>query len=328
MTSCVAIARTRAMPSRTSKPSPRSAKPARPQPRRDETPQQRDPARAAAVLAARAALPPAPEDDLARRAFTLATLNCCGIRSAHNRGLLRWLGKARPHVVCLQEVRAWPADVPPEVRSPPGYNSRWLVPGKKGYSGVATYSRPAADRHWHGTGLSWSDEEARALRSDFGGLSVVNLYLPSGSSSADRQILKFEALEHLLQYSGALLAEARRDGRQMLLCGDFNVAHTERDIRNAKGNARNSGFLPSEREWFTRLLAQGWTDVVRTLNPDVPNLYSWWSQRGQARAKDVGWRIDYVLANKALAGRAQRAWIEKQAGLSDHAPVWVEFGAA
>jgi exodeoxyribonuclease III len=290
MTRRAPLARTRGMPSRTPKlPPQRPAKSAaRPQPRRAETPQTRDPARAAALLAARAALPAAPGDDLARRPFTLATLNCCGIRSAQNRGLLRWLAKARPHVLCLQEVRAWPDQVPPEVRCPPGYNSRWLVPGKKGYSGVATYSRPAPDRHRHGTGLGWSDEEARALRSDFGGLSVVNLYLPSGSSSPDRQVLKFEALEHLLEYTGGLLAEAQRDGTQLLLCGDFNVAHTAMDIRNARGNEKNSGFLPAEREWFSRLLAQGWTDVLRTLNPDVPNLYSWWSNRGQARKKDVG----------------------------------------
>ena len=299
---------------------------ARPQPRRAETPQARDQARAAALLAARAPLPAAPHDDLSRRAFTLATLNCCGVRSAHKRGLLRWLTRTRPHVACLQEVRAWPDQVPPEVRCPPGYNSRWLVPGKKGYSGVATYSRPAPDRHHHGTGLGWSDEEARALRSDFGGLSVVNLYLPSGSNSPDRQILKFEALEHLLEYTGTLLAEAARDGRQMLLCGDFNVAHTPLDIRNAQGNAKNSGFLPAERAWFSRLLEQGWTDVLRALHPGEPNLYSWWSNRGQARAKDVGWRIDYVLANAPLAARARRAWIEKGASLSDHAPVWVEFG--
>lgn len=300
----------------------------RPQPRREETPQQRDPARAAALLAARTPLPPPPCDDLARRPFRLATLNCCGVRSAAARGLLRWLARERPDVLCLQEVRAWPDQVPAELRCPPGYNTRWLVPGRKGYSGVATWSRPAPDRHAAGTGLAWSDEEGRALRSDFGGLTVVNLYLPSGSSSPDRQVLKFEALEHLLGHAQALLDEAGRTGRQVLLCGDFNVAHTPLDIRNAAGNARNSGFLPAEREWFSRLLAQGWTDLLRALHPGEPHLYSWWSQRGQARAKDVGWRIDYVLANAPLAGRAQRAWIEKRARLSDHAPVWVEFGPA
>jgi exodeoxyribonuclease-3 len=316
------------VPAKTPRATPSPRKPAaRPQPRREQTPQVRDPARAAALLAARAPLPAPPHDDLALRAFTLATLNCCGLRSAAARGLLRWLKRTRPDVLCLQEVRAWPSQVPAELRCPPGYNTRWLVPGRKGYSGLATWSRPAADRHAAGSGLSWSDEEARALRSDFGGLSVVNLYLPSGSSSPDRQVLKFEALEHLLGFTGGLLDEAARAGRQVLLCGDFNVAHTPLDIRNATGNARNSGFLPAERDWFTRLLAQGWTDVLRALHPGEPHLYSWWSHRGRARQKDVGWRIDYVLASAPLAARARRAWIEKRAGLSDHAPVWVEFAA-
>jgi exodeoxyribonuclease-3 len=311
------------------KPAPKpgaGAKPKTPKFPRRETPAFRDQERAEALLRARAPAPPAPHDDLSRRPFRLASLNCCGVRSAERRGLLKWMAKARPDVLCLQEVRAWPDQVPAELRCPAGYNSRWLVAGKKGYSGVATYSRPAPDRHAHGTGLTWSDEEARALRSDFGGLSVVNLYMPSGSNSADRQILKFEAMEHFLGFSFELLAEAERERRQVLLCGDFNIAHTPLDIRNAKGNEKNSGFLPSEREWFSRLLGQGWVDVARALNPEVPNLYSWWSQRGNARRNDVGWRIDYVLCNAPLAARATRAWIEKDPPLSDHAPVLVEFG--
>jgi exodeoxyribonuclease-3 len=297
---------------------------------RDVTPQQRDARRAAALLSARAALPAAPHDDLARRGFTLATLNCCGVRSAERRGLLRWLARSRPDVLCLQEVRAWPDQVSPELRCPAGYNSRWLVSGKKGYSGVATYSRPAPDRHIVGSGrgeLGWGDEEARVLRTDFGGLSVLNLYLPSGSSSADRQLLKFEYLEHLLPATEGWLREADGAGRQVLLCGDFNIAHTALDIRNAKGNEKNSGFLPAERAWFDRLLALGWVDVLRRLHPGVPDLYSWWSQRGAAYAKDVGWRIDYVLASPALAQRVTAAWIERKAKLSDHAPVWVRFAA-
>ena len=295
---------------------------------RDATPQQRDATRAAALLAARAALPAPPDDDLARRGFKLATLNCCGVRSAEKRGMLKWLARTRPDVLCLQEVRAWPEQVSPELRAPAGYNSRWLVSGKKGYSGVATYSRPAPDRHVAGSGhahLGWGDEEARVLRTDFGGLSVYNLYLPSGSSSPERQVLKFEYLEHLLPTAKAWLREAERGGRQALLCGDFNIAHTALDIRNAKSNERNSGFLAAERAWFDRLLALGWVDVLRAQHPGEAGLYSWWSQRGAARANDVGWRIDYVLASPALAARATEAWIDKRERLSDHAPVWVRF---
>jgi len=296
-----------------------AARPKRPQP--GKTPAHPDPERAATVLAARPDLPPAPSDDLAGRPFTLCTLNCNGLRSAQNRGFSRWLKRTHPDVLCLQEVRAWPDQVPAELRCPPGYNSRFLNGGKKGYAGVATYSRPAADRHVEGSGLSWGDQEGRALRTDFGGVTVLNLYLPSGSSSPDRQILKFEYLEHLSQRAAALLGE----GRPVVICGDLNIAHTELDIARPRENSKNSGFLPAEREWISGLLDAGWVDVLRHLHPDEAKLYSWWSNRGQARKNDVGWRIDYVLASPELAERAEEAWIDKRAGLSDHAPVWVRF---
>jgi exodeoxyribonuclease III len=317
----------RAAPSAAPKPAAKPKPAPRTFPRREDTPQVPDPERAARLLAqleaARAAREVhAPSRDLLARGFTLASLNCCGIRSAERRGFLPWLERTRPDVLCLQEVRAWPDQVPAELRCPPAYNSRWLIPAKKGYSGVATYSRPSPDRYAEGSGLPWGDDEARVLRTDFGALSVVNLYMPSGSSGADRQILKFHYLEHWAEFAGALLAE----GRPTVLCGDFNIAHTPLDIRNAKGNAKNSGFLPAEREWFSALLAQGWVDVLRTLHPEVPDLYSWWSNRGEARTKNVGWRIDYVLASPPLAALAREAWIEKDADLSDHAPVWVRFG--
>jgi exodeoxyribonuclease-3 len=285
---------------------------------------ERDTERAEALLAARVPLVPPAVRGPSRDAFTLASLNCNGLRSAAKRGLLRWLGHARPDVLCLQEVRAWPDQVPPELRCPPGYNSRLVCSGKKGYAGVATYSRPAPDVHASGSGLSWGDEEGRVLRSEFGDVVVVNVYAPSGSSSADRQILKFEYMEHLRQHAQELLAE----GRPVALCGDLNVAHTELDIHDPKGNARNSGFLPSERAWFSSLLEDGWVDVLRRLHPGATGLYSWWSHRGAARAKDLGWRIDYVLASEALARRAEQAWIDGRAGLSDHAPVLVRFGPA
>ncbi len=304
---------------------------ARPFPRREDTPQVPDPTRAAALLAERqagrdaaaaAAAKLHPQRDLLARGFTLASLNCCGIRSAERRGLPAWLQRTRPDIVCLQEVRAWPDQVEADLRCPPGYNTRWLPAGRKGYSGVATYSRASADRYAEGSGLWWGDEEARVLRADFGELSVVNLYSPSGSSSADRQILKFSYLDHLAEFAAGLLAEKR----PVVLCGDFNIAHTALDIRNATSNAKNSGFLAAERAWFSALLELGWVDVLRALHPGEPNLYSWWSNRGQARANDVGWRIDYVLASPTLAPLATESWIEKDAELSDHAPVWVRFG--
>ena len=251
---------------------------------------------------------------------TICTLNLNGIRSAYRKGFSRWLSKRQPDFLCLQEMRATPADVDDELRSPAGYNARWLSSEKKGYAGVALYSRPSPDRYDCGTGFDHCRDEGRAVRGDFDGLTVVSLYVPSGSSSEKRLAIKLEYLRHLLPFTRRLLEE----GRPMALCGDFNVAHTPLDLARPRENQKNSGFLPEERAWFSELLAQGWVDVVRQLHPDEPGLYSWWSQRGRAREKDIGWRFDYVLATPQLAPRITRAWIEKKAGLSDHAPVWVE----
>jgi exodeoxyribonuclease-3 len=253
--------------------------------------------------------------------LTIATLNCNGIRSAERRGFTRWLRRAAPDVLCLQELRACSDQVEPEICSPPGYNSRWVSAEKKGYAGVALYSRQAADRYAVGTGLAWADAEGRYLRADFGQLSVASVYLPSGSSSEARQRLKFAYMEHFAGFARGLLAEKR----PFALCGDVNIAHTEIDIHDPKGNAKNSGFLPEERAWFGELLGQGWVDVLRKLYPGERGHWSWWSNRGRAREKDLGWRIDYVLASPELAERCEAAWIEKKAGLADHAPVLARF---
>ena len=260
-------------------------------------------------------------DDGDEDVLTVCTLNCNGLRSAANKGWLGWLEERRPDVLCLQEVRARPEQVPAEDRCPAGYNTRWLCAEKKGYSGVATYTRPPADAYRVGTGLAWGDAEGRVLATELEDLVVVNAYVPSGSSGEERLEAKFAWLDHFLGYTEALL----ESGKPTVLCGDFNIAHTEIDIHAPKRNEKNSGFLPEERAWFTGLLEQGWTDVLRSLHPDVPGLYSWWSNRGRAREKDLGWRLDYLLASPGLAPRARRAWIEKDAGLSDHAPVFATF---
>jgi len=254
--------------------------------------------------------------------FTLCSLNCNGLRAAEARGFARWLKRRRPDVLCLQELRAWPDQVRPELRAPAGYNARWTNADRRGYSGVALYSRAPADRYVSGSGLEWGDAEGRVLRADFGDLSVVSTYVPSGSSGPVRQAAKLTWLDHFADFARGLVAE----NRPVALCGDLNVAHREIDIHDPRGNAKNSGFLPEERAWFDRLLAAGWVDVLRMLHPDGAGLYSWWSNRGRARELDRGWRIDYVLATPALAELAREAWIERRAGLSDHAPVWVRFG--
>lgn len=253
--------------------------------------------------------------------LVVCSLNANGIRSADKKGFKRWLKRRSPDVLCLQELRATPEQVPDDVRSPPGYNARWVCAEKKGYSGVATYSKAPADRHAVGSGLSWGDAEGRVLVSELPELTALNVYIPSGSSGPERQQKKFEYLDHFLRFAKQLA----KSGRPAVLCGDVNIAHTELDIHNPKGNAKNSGFLPEERDWFGKLLEAGWVDVLRAQHPDAPGLYSWWSNRGRARELDRGWRIDYVLATPDLAERVTKAWIDKRAGLSDHAPVLVEF---
>ncbi len=256
--------------------------------------------------------------------FTLCTLNVNGIRSAERRGFTRWFRRTRPDVLALQELRAQPGDVDDALRSPAGWNTRWVSAQRKGYSGVALYSREPADRTVPGLPFEHRGDEGRALRAEFGDLAVVSLYVPSGSAGPERQASKFAFLDHALPWFESLLAE----GRPVVVCGDLNIAPTALDLARPRENQKNSGFLPEERAWFARLLEMGWVDAVRALNPDVPALYSWWSNRGRARENDVGWRLDHVLVSPDLAPRVRRAWIEKKAGLSDHAPVWVEIGDA
>ncbi len=254
-------------------------------------------------------------------AFTLCTLNCNGIRAAHRKGLLAWLARSRPDVLCLQELRAWPEQLKPAQRCPEGYNTRQVNARKKGYAGVALWSRPPVDAYAPHCGLDDLDAEGRVLTASFGDLRVVCLYLPSGSSGPHKQERKERFMAHFAPWCRELLS----DGRPTLICGDFNIARTELDIHDPRGNAKNSGFLPHERAWLTDLLAQGWVDVVRELHPDRKGPYTWWSNRGRARELDRGWRIDLVLATLDLAALAREAWVDREAGLSDHAPVFVRF---
>ena len=253
--------------------------------------------------------------------LTVCSLNCNGIRSAGRKGFGEWLQKHQPDVLCLQELRAWPEQVDADLLQPAGYHTHWVNAEKKGYSGVAVYSRRPFDRVVEKSGLDWGDSEGRFLRVEIGDLVVVSVYVPSGSAKSERQTLKYEYMDHLAELTQDLLKE----GRPAIVCGDINICHKAIDIHNPKGNAKNSGFLPEERAWFDDWLAQGWVDTQRALNPDVAGLYSWWSNRGRAREKDLGWRIDYLLATPDLGERAKEAWIERKAGLSDHAPCFVVF---
>ena len=253
----------------------------------------------------------------------ILTLNLNGIRSAAGKGFFAWLADQRADVVCVQELKAQEADIGPALRAQAGYHAWFHCAEKKGYSGVGIYARTVPDRITAGIGNSEFDAEGRYLRADWGKLSVISLYLPSGSSSAERQAAKFRFMELFLPHLAALRAE----GREIVICGDWNIAHKEIDLKNWKSNQKNSGFLPEERAWLSRVLDElGWVDVYRCLHPDTTgDAYTWWSTRGQAWAKNVGWRIDYQIGTPGIAAMAKLAGVFKDQRFSDHAPMMVEY---
>ena len=252
--------------------------------------------------------------------ITSANLN--GIRSATSKGFLDWMQQHQADVVCVQELKAQHGDLTPAMCAPAGYHGFFHCAEKKGYSGVGIYSRIAPDRVVEGMGNPDFDAEGRFIRADFGKLSVISVYVPSGSSSPERQAVKYVFLDAFFPLLQSLLAEQR----EFVICGDWNIAHRPIDLKNWKGNLKNSGFLPEERAWLDKLYANGWVDVFRQLYPDAGDTgYTWWSQRGQAYAKNVGWRIDLQVACAAMAQRARSASVYKDQKFSDHAPLTVEY---
>ena len=253
----------------------------------------------------------------------IISLNLNGIRSAASKGFYDWLAEQNADFVCLQELKAQAADLSDLMRQPPGYFGYFHYAAKKGYSGVGIYSKQPADSIIEGLGHADIDAEGRYLEARFGNLSVISLYLPSGSSGPERQAVKFSVLERFYPHLQALL----NSGREVVICGDWNIAHQAIDLKNWRGNQKNSGFLPEERQWFGKLLNdQGWVDVYRTLHPDATDTcYTWWSNRGQAWANNVGWRIDYQIATPQLAASAQQTDIFKAQRFSDHAPLTIDY---
>jgi exodeoxyribonuclease-3 len=255
----------------------------------------------------------------------ITTLNLNGIRSAASKGVFQWLGDIAADIVCVQELKAQAADLTAEMRAPEGCQGWFHHAEKKGYSGVGIYSRYAPERVTSGIGSPEFDAEGRYIRADWGKLSVISVYLPSGSSSPDRQAAKFRFMTQFYPHLAALRAE----GREIVICGDWNIAHQEIDLKNWKSNQKNSGFLPEERDWFSRVFnEQGWVDAYRRLHPDVTgDAYTWWSNRGQAWAKNVGWRIDYQIATPGIAAQARQATVYKARRFSDHAPLTIDYDA-
>ena len=253
----------------------------------------------------------------------IISANLNGIRSASKKGFFEWMIQQNADFVCVQELKAQAEDMTEDFLSPHSYHGHFHYAEKKGYSGTGVYSKKKPDSVEIGFGSPEFDAEGRYVRCDFGDLSVISLYCPSGSSSPERQEAKFRFMALFLPHLASLIAE----GRELVICGDWNIAHKEIDLKNWKSNQKNSGFLPEERAWMTQLFdEQGWVDTYRHLHPDTTSdAYTWWSNRGQAWANNVGWRIDYQVATAGIGRQAKSASIYKDQRFSDHAPLIIEY---
>jgi exodeoxyribonuclease III len=251
----------------------------------------------------------------------IISFNANGIRSAATKGFFEWFAKQNVDVLCLQETKAWREQLELPVFFPEGYHVYYRSAATKGYSGVAIYSRKKPDAVIDSLDWPDMDNEGRYIEARFGNLSVVSVYIPSGTSGDERQQFKYRVMERF----APILQQWLKSGRDYVLCGDWNIVHTERDIRNWKSNQKNSGCLPEERAWLGKLISeQGWVDSYRALNPDGQD-YTWWSQRGQARANNVGWRIDYQMVTPTLAKKMKSCAIHPSPRFSDHAPYVVDY---
>ncbi len=251
----------------------------------------------------------------------IITLNTNGIRAAARKGFFDWLDKQNADIVCIQETKAQRHQLEDPVFSPREYHVYYHDAEKKGYSGVAIYTRQEPDRVQHGIGWDVMDIEGRWLGVDFGDLTVVSLYLPSGSSKEERQQVKYQTMDYLQP----LLSEMAADRRHYVICGDWNIAHKNIDLKNWRGNQKNSGFLPEERAWMDELFGPvGMADAFRHVDPREEQ-YTWWSNRGRAWDNNTGWRIDYQVTTPALAHKVVRAEIYKNERFSDHAPLIIDY---
>lgn len=250
----------------------------------------------------------------------IITYNVNGIRAALTKGWIDWLKASDPDVVCLQEIKANPEQFDTRVFEEAAYHHYWYPAQKKGYSGVAILTKRKPDNIVYGCGIDIYDEEGRVLRADYGDISVLSVYMPSGSSGEHRQVFKMQWLADFTNY----IENLRKERPKLIICGDYNICNKAIDIHNPKSNANTSGFLPEEREWFDSFLAKGYIDSFRQFNKE-PHQYTWWSYRANARAKNLGWRIDYNIITENLKNNLVRAAILPEAKHSDHCPALVEL---
>lgn len=251
----------------------------------------------------------------------IMTFNCNGIRAAARKGFFDWLQGQDVDVVCLQETKAQESQLSDPVFHPEGFDCHYFDAQKKGYSGTALFSRKTPDKVSRGIGCEIADTEGRYVQADYPGLSIASLYLPSGSAGEERQARKMKFLDFYIEF----MRKLRRKRREFIICGDWNICHKPIDIRNWKANQKNSGFLPEERAWLDTLYDEvGYVDAFRVVNQE-PEQYSWWSMRGQARAKNVGWRLDYHVVTPGLKDKVRSAQIYTGDNFSDHAPVILEY---
>jgi len=246
--------------------------------------------------------------------------NVNGIRAADRKGMFNWLKKESPNILCLQEIKALPEQVPPHLRNAPGYHVYWNSAERKGYSGVATFTKKRPLGTKKGFGIEKFDKEGRVLITEYPSFFLFNIYFPNGKKNDERLEYKLNFYDTFLGYADNLKAK----GKNIVVCGDFNTAHKKIDLTHPKANENRSGFLPIERAWMDTLVDHGYIDTFRYFNKE-PDQYSWWDLKTRSRERNVGWRIDYFFVNKEFLPHLKKAFIMQDVMGSDHCPVGIEI---
>jgi len=250
----------------------------------------------------------------------LVSWNVNGVRAVDKKGFFDWFQKEKPDILCLQEIKAMSDQFPPHLKNTPGYHVFINPAERKGYSGVATYSKQQPRQIKNGFGIEKFDNEGRTLITEYDDFVLFNIYFPNGKQSEERLNYKLDFYNTFLDYAD----ELKQQGKNIIVCGDFNTAHNPIDLANPKANEKNSGFLPVERAWINTFIDHGYVDTFREFNKK-PGQYSWWSYRMQARGRNVGWRLDYFFVNKEFFNNLKNAFILKEVIGSDHCPVGIEI---